>query len=149
MPESMRMKTKVLWTSLALLLSVPVASQAKCPFAEYRFTGRLMLPREVEHDAVRVVLFLDDLPYSSAYPPEEGEEDFGLVDEEGLFHLSVHFNTASRRRSCNNVATEATLVILGKGFRTVRKAIELPKNRRILKALEAEIELGIIKLDCL
>ena len=114
--------------SLPLLLLAILASHGtasgKCPFQEFRVLGSVVMPAGVEADTVRIYLFLDDMRFTSAYPPTESENEYVSLSETGMFEISVHYSTYSGRwlwrDHCNHNPEIGTLFIVGDDLRALR-----------------------------
>lgn len=138
------MRRVVACIALIALSFVTTRAEAKCPFLRYAFEGTLQLPNDVNASGIRIVVFLDDLPYMSAYPPTKDEADYLVPQETGRFEGVSYFSTASGRVACKGIAKELTLVILGDGIRARRVVLDVQRDRSVRKRGGLEIDLGRI-----
>ena len=102
-------------------------SATKCGFLRYQVDGTILLPTGVTSESIHIVLLLDGSPYASAYPPQEGEQDFSVPRGDGTFSVVSHYDTTGER-GCGRVATRGDLLVLGEGIRTCRQRLHFEKR---------------------
>jgi hypothetical protein len=130
------------------LLSGPEAADAKkCPFLPYLIEGTLAVSgTEQDLVGVRVIVFLGDYEYPSAYPPTGDDDDFATPGPSGHFNFKSYLTTTSDNGSCTEVPQVGEAIFFGPGLRTKRVIFRLPSRKRILSEGGASVDLGQIHL---
>ena len=138
------------WT--LYLLSVG-AALAKCPFANYRVEGKLLLPPGVQPQELRVYLFLEGTTRTTEYPRAIDGADFTVPTASGSFHADSWLSTITdssrlKGEKCDRVETGGDLFIVGRGIYAHRTKVKFEKSARdIRRTLRASSKLTPISLE--
>lgn len=136
-----------------VLWCVASAAHAKCAYGRYTVEGRLLLPRGVPAERVRVYLLVDGMTRASDYPATASEPDFETPDTDGHFRVESWVSTASGdpnsvREQCKRVEAGGEIFVAGDGIYARRVRVTFtPSRREILKKLKASAQVDPVEIE--
>ncbi len=123
---------------LLLVGLVPTPAAAKCAFAKYTVEGTVEIPAGVEHNQIKIYLFLEGMGRTSDYPARAGSPEYVVPDSDGQFEVEAWLNTFSSRTPligdrCRKVVKYGDLFIVGEFLRARRLHVNFGESKRQIR----------------